>query len=210
MDAVKTTITTFNKHARRYQDRFMDSDLYTGTYDKLLALVDKPNTRVLELACGPGNISRYLLDRRPDLTLFGIDLAPKMVELATANNPEAKFAVMDCRDIKQLEESYDVIVSGFCTPYLSRSDCEELLTNAASLLSPDGILYLSTMEGDYEKSGEKTSSEGDSVFMYYHDAGHLSETLTNCGLKVLELLRQDYPEQDGSVTTDLFILAKKF
>jgi trans-aconitate methyltransferase len=90
MDRYKETFETWNKVASLYQDKFMNLDLYNETYDFICNSMVKDKSRLLEIGCGPGNISKYLLNKRPDYTIFGIDVAPNMVELATKNNPTAR------------------------------------------------------------------------------------------------------------------------
>jgi trans-aconitate methyltransferase len=70
-------------------------------------LIQKDNAEILEVACGPGNVTKYLLSQRPSFRTKGIDLAPKMVELARINNPTAEFFVMDIRDISSISKQYD-------------------------------------------------------------------------------------------------------
>ncbi len=118
MDRYKETFETWNKIASIYQDRFMDLDLYNDTYDYICNSVTKPNAKLLEIGCGPGNITKYLLTQRPDFDILGIDIAPNMIELAKKNNPSANFVVMDSRQINSLDKKYDGIIVGFCLPYL--------------------------------------------------------------------------------------------
>ena len=62
----KATIETYNKLAESYKEKFMDLDLYDDTYDLFCKLITKPNANIFEIACGPGNITKYLLQKRPD------------------------------------------------------------------------------------------------------------------------------------------------
>jgi len=152
------TIETYNNAAERYQDKFMEMDLYNDTFDKFCNLIQKENVEILEIATGPGNITKYLRSKRPDFKIFGIDLAPKMIELAKRNNPEAEFRVMNCKDISTIDRKFDAIMCGFCMPYLSKEECAKLISDSSGLLSTNGLLYFSTMEGDYDKSGFETTS----------------------------------------------------
>ena len=102
----------------------------------------KENAKILELACGPGNISQYVLNKRPDFELFGIDLAPGMIKLAKQNNPTAKFKVMDVKKINSLNTRYDGIICGFCLPYFSKTETIQLIKDSSNLLAKGGILYL--------------------------------------------------------------------
>ena len=209
MDNSKEAATVFNKYATEYQDKFMDVSLYAETLDFFCASIKKQNASVLELACGPGNITKFLLDKRPDLKIFGIDLAPNMVVLAKQNNPTAGFDVMDCRDIISLNKKYDAVMCGFCLPYLSKQEAIKLISDAAALLNHGGIFYISTMEGDNNKSGFKKGSKGDEIFMNYHEGSYLTKALEENNFKTLNWRRQDFPEADGSTTIDLIIISQK-
>jgi len=211
VDKYAITKEMYNKYAKQYQDKFMDMDLYTDSYDLFCDLVEKKNAEIFEIACGPGNITKYLLTNRPDFNILAIDIASKMIDLAKVNNPTAKFQLMDCRDIDRLDKKYDAVMCGFCLPYLSREESEKLISDASELLRSDGILYLSTMEDDYNKSGFESPSFGgeDKLYIHYHQADYLINTLNNNGFKIIDLHRKDYPEENGSFTTDLIIIAKK-
>ena len=178
MDKYAISVNTFNKLAQKYQDKYMDLALYDDTFELFCELVNqKRNPEIFEIACGPGNISRFLIDRCNEIRLHGIDLAPNMVKLAKENNPSAHFEVMDCRDIRLIEQAYDAIMCGFCLPYITKEDAGELIKNAAQLLKKEGLIYLSTMEGEYTKSKLGTSSSGDPVYTHYHQAEHLCHHL---------------------------------
>ena len=168
MDRYKETFETWNKIATLYQDRFMNLDLYNDTYDFICNSIARENAKILEIGCGPGNITKYLLSERPDFDIFGIDIAPNMIELAKKNNPSASFAIMDSRQISNIETKYDGIICGFCLPYLSHSDCEKLISDCYTLLNENGLLYISFVEGDPGKSDFQVGSSGDRLFFYFH------------------------------------------
>lgn len=209
MDNTQKAVSIFNKVAEVYQDKFMDVSLYHDTLNIFCNSIIRERAAVLDVACGPGNITKYLLSKRPDLNIMGTDLAPNMIALAAANNPEAKFQLMDCRQIIKLNKLYDGIICGFCLPYLSKEEAVQLIADAAKLMNKGGVLYISTMEDDYNKSGPKKGSSGDELYMYYHEAGYLEDTLAENDLKVTHLKRQDYPTTDGTKVTDLIIIAVK-
>lgn len=210
-DRIKETIETYNVSAKAYQDKFMDMDLYNDTYDTFCHLITKSNAKIFEIATGPGNVIKYILCKRPDFKVFGIDLSSNMIELAKLNNPEAEFTVMDCRDIHVIDTKFDGILCAFCLPYLSKEESLKLITDASLLLEPDGVLYISTMEGDYNKSGyETTSFSGDNrVYVYYHQANFMTACLSELGFEILDFQRKQYPEPDGSFLTDMIFIARK-
>jgi cyclopropane fatty-acyl-phospholipid synthase-like methyltransferase len=191
MDRYKETFETWNKLATLYQDKFMDLDLYDATYDYVCQTITKPNAKLLEIGCGPGNITKYLLSKRPDFAILGIDIAKNMIELAQQNNPTASFAVMDCRAIHTLEKGYDGIVGGFCLPYLSQAESSELIATSYNLLNENGLLYLSFVEGNPEDSDFKTGIGG-RVYFYYHDLEVLTSQLLNLKFKNIKTFKVKY------------------
>lgn len=209
MDKNKIAVAVFNKLAKEYQDKFMDVNLYSDTFDFFCNTIKKENAEILELACGPGNITRYLLKKRPDFKIVATDLSPNMIRLGKINNPKAEFQLMDCRDIGLTEKKYDAIMCGFCLPYLSKEESLKLIGDASKLLKPSGLIYLSTMEDDYDKSGFKKGSAGDEIFMHYHQADYLTAALEENGFTILNLNRKEYLIHDGTKTTDLILIAGK-
>ena len=209
MDKTKIAVDIFDKYARFYQDKFMDVSSYHDSFDLFCDQITKENAEILELACGPGNITQYLLQKRPDFKILGTDLSPNMIALAGINNPTATFALMDCRDIGKSDKSYDGIMCGFALPYLSKEEAIQLIRDASGILNPSGVLYISTMEDDYSKSGFRTGSQGDQIFMNFHQADYLIQALDDSGFALIDLQRVDIPEQEGSAKMDMLLIAVK-
>lgn len=202
-------VDVFDNNAKAYQEKFMNVDLYNESLDVFCDAVKTTNAAILELACGPGNITRYLLNRRPDFKITGTDLAVNMLELAKSNNPSATFQLMDCRDLHKIKNKYDGIVCGFCLPYVSREEAIKMIHDGAKILNPGGVLYLSTMEDDYSKSGLETTPAGNQLFMHYHEAGYLTETLKKEGYEIIHVDRKEYTDAAGKPVKDLMLVAVK-
>ena len=209
MDNNEFAASIFNKLAKEYQDKFMYVGLYGDTFDFFCDQIYVPNAQILEIACGPGNITQYLLKKRPDFDLLGIDLAPNMIALAQTNNPQAQFKLMDCRKISSIDQRFDGVMCGFCLPYLNKEETAQLITDVSKLLKPNGLLYLSTMEDDYSTSGPRNASSGDEVYMHFYLADDLTPMLQENHLKVLSLARKDFPTTDGTKVIDLVMIAQK-
>jgi len=208
MDKYQETFQTWNKLAKNYQDKFMDLDLYDDSYTAFLDLVTKKNASVLEIGCGPGNITKYLLTKREDLKIIGIDISKNMIELAKKNNPTAEFEIMDCRKIDRLTKKFDAIISGFCIPYLSHKDCIKLISDCENLLNDAGILYLSFVEGDYDKSNFITGSSGDRAYFYYYTTEFFIDILKN-DFEIKELIQKEYDKNNGIKETHAILILKK-
>lgn len=200
-------VELFNKLADSYQQRFFSVDTYQPDLDKFLDHV-KPSAKVLDIACGPGNISHYLLKKRPDLDLLGIDLAPNMIHLAQTNNPDARFQVYNALELEALDQSFDAIIVGFLFPYLSKVQVQGFLRNVHTILNPGGAFYLSTMEDLYENSRFRASSTGEQVMMHYYESSYLSRELEFLGFEILSVRTQEYAISENETDTDLMIVAR--
>jgi ubiquinone/menaquinone biosynthesis C-methylase UbiE len=73
--------------------------------------------RVLDVGCGPGQFTIYFAERDPDTEVWGIDLAPTMIELARGHaqaSPAAArlhFDVADVADLPFEDGFFDVVAS---------------------------------------------------------------------------------------------------
>lgn len=70
---------------------------------------DSPRT-VVDLGCGPGNLTALLAARWPDADVVGLDSSPQMIESARRDVPGISFDVADLRDWAPAEP-VDVLVS---------------------------------------------------------------------------------------------------
>jgi 2-polyprenyl-3-methyl-5-hydroxy-6-metoxy-1,4-benzoquinol methylase len=201
-------VEAFDKAAKIYQDKFMDVTVFADTFNFFCDNIPTKNADILDIACGPGNITKYLLDRNPDYNMLGIDLSTKMLDLAQANNPTAQFQLMDCREINKIEKRFDGIMCGFCLPYLTRAEAIELIANVSGLLKPDGVFYLSTMEDDYAKSGLIVSSLGDQVYLNYHQEDYLAKAFRENNFEVIDTKRFKSTDKDGVIVIDLVLIGK--
>lgn len=211
MDTFEISVKRFDEFASEYSEKFMNIDKYQTHIDRFCDLIANNQPKILELACGPGNITRYLKHKFQESEIIAIDLAPRMIEIAKQTVKDIDFRIMDVRDIDSLNIQFDSIMCSFCLPFLSKSDTCKLISDCSKRLRKNGILYLSTMEGDNSKAGfETTSFTGDSkLYFNYHMQNDLELALINNGFTIEYSVRQDYYEQNGDITIDLIMIGKK-
>ena len=207
MDKYHETLNTWNKIASIYEEKFMDLDIYNDTYNTLCSSDIKQNAKVLEIGCGPGNITRFLLKKRPDFKILGIDSAPNMIEIAKRNNPSAQFMQFDARNIELLNDKFDLIVSGFCLPYLSDEERMEFIYQSGKLLEDNGRIYLSFVEGNSANSTYKESHVG-RVFFQYHELDQVVQNLKKSNFTDISIKRVRYTKETDSEEHTV-IIAKK-
>jgi trans-aconitate 2-methyltransferase len=101
---------------------------------------EKPE-RVVDLGCGPGNLTATLLERWPGATVHGVDSSPEMIAAAAAlASDRLTFEVADLRDwiAATAPESVDVVVSNATLQWLP--DQLEVLPRIVERLRPGGWL----------------------------------------------------------------------
>jgi predicted TPR repeat methyltransferase len=208
-DKTNAVIDIFDKYAHMYESKYMSVEKYHTSLEKFCSSLSKENASILELACGPGNITKYLLDKIPTLKILGTDLSPAMIKLAQGNNPSANILILDCRSILDLKSKYDAIVCGFGLPYISKEEAIQMIKDASISLNQEGLIYLSTMEDDYTKSGFTTSSTNpnEGLFMYFHQEDYLVDAMTQVGFEIIDISRVKYVDKNQEVV-DLIIIGK--
>lgn len=211
MENFDISVQRFDEFAAEFAERFMNIELYTDSTDTFCNLIKNDCPKILELGCGPGNVTSFLKIRFPEAQIIAIDLAPKMIEIARKHLPDVDFRVMDVRGISSVPEKFDAVMCSFCLPFLSKSDSCKLIADCAEKLNSGGVLYISTMEGDETKAGfETTSFSRDSeIYFNYHSRTDLENSFAENGFEISHLKLQDYPEPDGRITTDMILIGTK-
>jgi len=212
MKTTNNIASVFSKFAKVYENKFMDYNVFHDTYDRFLKLLPANEASVLDIGCGPGNITKYLLQKRQELDVLGIDISEEMLQLAKNNNPTANFQLLDCKEVNDLNSSFDGLISGFCLPYLSKEEVRSFIKNTHKLLNDNGILYISTMEGPYESSKFLGSSSGGSerIYTYYYTEEYLKSVLLKNGYTILETTRKKKQvENNNTEAVDIVFIAQK-
>lgn len=204
---LKRTIEAYNNSASQYSQTIAALSNYDDTYEYLLCCL-KSQSKLLDLACGPANISRYLLEKDDSIDVYGVDLSREMIKLAKSNVPGGMFYEVDIRYF-DLEKTFDTIVCGFGVPYLSSDDVFTMFENVYNHLSNDGVFYFSFMHG--EKSGYETPSfyPGAEMYIYHHDKNLILKYLDDIGFSVERKWVLDYQEGNGEITKDVVIICRK-
>jgi len=122
----------FSRHAAAYQER-LDQIMARGEARGRTRVIEllrlEPGMSVLDLACGPGTLSRPIATRvAPSGEVIGVDLAEGMIELARATGiSHAHFQVMDIEKLDFPDASFDAAACGHglqFAPNLSRALAE--------------------------------------------------------------------------------------
>ncbi|HLP33812.1 MAG TPA: class I SAM-dependent methyltransferase, partial [Bacteroidia bacterium] len=76
------------------------------------------------------------------------------------------------------------------------------------LLNDNGLIYLSFVEGDPEKSDFKVGSGG-RVYFYYHKLDDITSQLNNFKFGEIEIVKVKYKISETAFDTHTIVMAKK-
>lgn len=133
--------------------------------DHLVAALDlRPGMRVLDVGCGPGRHSHELARR--GLTVHGIDISERFIELAEAGAPAgATFERLDARALS-VEASFDVVIclcQGAFGLMTADGHDETVIGRISAALVPGGRLALSAFSSYFAvKYHEDATFDADS------------------------------------------------
>lgn len=98
--------------------------------------------RVLDLGCGFGEHCKMFVERGA-LSVVGIDISSKMLEVAKKENshPKITYLNMPIEDIGELDGRFDVVVSSLAFHYID--DFSGVVKSVYNLLDKDGIFIFS-------------------------------------------------------------------
>lgn len=96
--------------------------------------------RVLDVATGPGVVA-FRAANRGAVAVTGIDLAPRMLELAAAQYPRVDFRQADAENLPLADHSFDCVVSNFGLGHFPRP--ERALSEFVRVLTPGGAVAVS-------------------------------------------------------------------
>lgn len=112
--------------------------------DVLAELEKEPFDSLLDCGCGTAPMISLLHAKYPDKHYTGIDLTPKMIEMAKAKNiPGAVFVVGDCENPPFGNDSFDAIIC--CQSFHHYPNVQDFFNSAYRVLKPGGRLILRDM-----------------------------------------------------------------
>lgn len=123
---------------------------------------------VVDLGCGPGNLTRLLAERWPAAHITGVDASPPMVSRARNDVPGLRFELADLR-MWQPPEPVDVLVSNATLQWVPGH--LELLPRLLGQVSPGGWLAFQ-VPGNFEEPSHTIRRDLAAEQPY---AGHLAD-----------------------------------
>jgi MPBQ/MSBQ methyltransferase len=116
-------------------------DACENLMEVLLAFVPEKRGTILDVACGKGATTQYLLKYYPPHAVTGIDMSEAELRRAATNAPGCAFSIMDATALAFPDRSFDAVL---CVEAAFHFDTREAFFREASrVLRPQGKLVLS-------------------------------------------------------------------
>jgi len=202
----RETIESYNNSAKEFMDNIGVLSNYNSTYDYLVEKL-KENDNVLDLACGPAQISKYIKEKI-NVNITGVDLSIEMLQIAKKNIPSGIF-IEDSIITFKSNNVYDLVIIGFGIPYLNGEQTIQTIKNGISLLRINGYFYLSFMDGNKEGFERTSFGRNNKFYIYYHKKEEIKRILEENRIKIEKEYVLDYKEPDGTITKDIVYIGIK-
>ncbi len=178
---------TYDLIAEDWHAQHQNDDWWAGGTDVFTSLV-KPGGLVLDVGCGGGMKSRYLIKK--GLRVVGIDFSKKMIEIAKREVPEGEFHVLDLHKVGSLGYRFDGIFMQAVLLHIPRSEAVAVLRSMASLLNDGGHLYVAVKDKKEGRPDEGVKQEDDYGYPYkrffsYFSLDELRDHFAHAGLAIV-------------------------
>lgn len=138
----------FDELGKDYETAFAGFAAQREEVEWLLAELPE-HARVLDVGSGTGRPTAELLTAAGH-EVTGVDVSPRMVEIARAQVPDARFEVADHRTLAYPAGTWDAVIAFYPLLQLTRADIDAALARFADWLAPGGIFLMATVPADVE------------------------------------------------------------
>ena len=130
---------------------------------------DLRNKSVLDVGCGFGDLYDFLNEKGIEVEYFGVDISPKMIDIARKKRPQLKFETYDILETSD-KEKYDYVLStGFnCFKTGNNEILEKLMIKRMFELCKVGVAVglQSRYYPNYDPKGPGYCSPPEELFEY--------------------------------------------
>lgn len=98
------------------------------------------DTKILDLCCGAGQTTRFLVDFSQDVT--GLDASPLSVRRARQNVPQAKFVEAFAEEMPFSDGVFDVVHSSVAMHEMEKEQRRQIFGEVFRVLKPGGVFTM--------------------------------------------------------------------
>ena len=106
----------------------------------LRGLQIKPETQVLDLCCGSGQATKFLVNSSNNIT--GLDVSLVSLERAQKNVPQASYVEAAAEEMPFPDNQFDVVHTSAALHEMKPSQLQEIINEVYRVLKPGGVFAL--------------------------------------------------------------------
>ena len=137
----------FNQEAEAFDKQVLKNipkypEMLTALINAIPDKKEKP--KILDLGCGPGNITKKVLERYPQAEITCLDLSENMIEIAKEKLSEYKTIKYIVGDFTKTDitEKYDAIISSLALHHIpTDEEKQEMYKAIYEALTDEGVFY---------------------------------------------------------------------
>ncbi|MGH3716587.1 MAG: class I SAM-dependent methyltransferase [Micromonosporaceae bacterium] len=148
---------------------------------------------VADLGCGPGHVTAHLDSL--GVSVFGVDLAPKMVEIARRTYPKLRFEVGSMTALDFPDGELGGIVAWWSIIHLPREVLPAVFAEFHRTLAPGGNLLVGFHVGHEQRRPERAYGHPVSYDSYRWPPDQVAGLLSRAGMVVAARLVQEPDEE---------------
>jgi ubiquinone/menaquinone biosynthesis C-methylase UbiE len=173
---------TYAKIARTYADRFFES---TSDYPFIDILIKqlKSGSRVLDIGCGAGQFSKYLLEH--GYSVAGIDSSAEMLAIARKRVPNGVFTEMDMRKLDYADESFGGALVAYSIIHIPTPELAAVLLEIRRIIKTDGFALFIAQEGEPDRVVDEPLAKGEKIFINFFTKERIADVLGAAGFNII-------------------------
>ena len=190
-----TIADSYDRVADEYVQRIYN-ELQHKPFDRQLldrfAASLQENGLACDMGCGPGHIARYLHEK--GAKVCGIDVSPKMVELARRLNPEIDFSCGDILELDVEDETWAGVAAFYSIIHVPPGEIVRALLELRRVLRPGGLLLLAFHIGEGIIHLDEWWGKSVCVDFHFFRPTEMANYLRSVVLEIEEIVeREPYP-----------------
>src|SRR5579859_2292011 len=145
--------------------------------------------QVCDIGCGPGQVARYLHDA--GASVFGLDLSPRMVEVARRLNPDISFQVGNMMALDLPDRSLAGIAAFYAIVNIPERSLPSVFREMHRVLQPGGLLLMAFHVGNEIIQKEELWGHVVSMDFFFFQALAIRQRLEAAGFVIEEIIERE-------------------
>jgi SAM-dependent methyltransferase len=163
---------------------------------------------VCDMGCGPGHVTRYL--HGAGATVFGLDLSPRMVEIARQLNPDISFRTGNMLQLDVPDGLLAGISAFYAIVNVPRDSLPLVFQEMARVLQPGGLILLAFHVGDDTVHVDELWGRHISLDFFFFPPLAIRRQLEAAGLEIEEIVeRGPYAPDVEHQSQRAYVFARK-